>query len=346
MRVPRTFSGPVQLLGAALEGETARRPLIALPPEPGIPALFEADFPGARFHYFDYAIHRADRKAARGETERFTFSERFAAPPDPYDLGVLFLPKGKDLIAYALGEIGEVLAPGTPFLVAGANRGGIRSSPSAVEAAIGPVAGSRVGRHSVVHRAVRSTVRCRRDESATYTARAWGRAVTVVTLPGVFSHGALDAGTRFLLETLEPPAFRRALDWGCGGGVIGAALQLARPRAVVDLVDADAMALAAARLTLAANGFDPGRVKASDGFSDVTGAYDLIAANPPFHAGIRTELAVTERMIADSARFLLPGGKLVFVANAHHDFREVLARSFGTTRVLAEDGRYRVMEAS
>ena len=171
-----------------------------------------------------------------------------------------------------------------------------------------------------------------------------GMSFPVVTYPGTFSHRELDPGTQFLLETLDKPQFRRALDWGCGAGVIGTYLQLLRPEGVVDLVDSHAMALLSARETWALNGFAPGRIAASDGFSDVRGTFDLIITNPPFHMGVKTQLSVTERMIRESGRFLVPGGRLVLVANAFLPYAGVMRESFSSVRVLAENPSYRVFE--
>ncbi|MDR7568114.1 MAG: methyltransferase, partial [Armatimonadota bacterium] len=64
---------------------------------------------------------------------------------------------------------------------------------------------------------------------------------------GVFSHGAVDRGTRLLLEALEVRPEDEILDVGCGYGVIGlvAAAQASRGRAV--LVDINERAVALAR---------------------------------------------------------------------------------------------------
>jgi 16S rRNA (guanine1207-N2)-methyltransferase len=344
MDVPRMFSGPVQLLGRSLEAAAPRRPWIVLPSEAGLPSLFSGDLPEARYHYADFALYRADRASA--PAGRLHFGHRLEPGEEPGDFAALFFPKEKALAAYFLAETARALAPGSPLFVVGPNRGGIRSARRLVEPIAGPVTGSAAARHSVLLRVRVDRSPESPDLRRRFTFSMWGREVRVVSRPGVFSHGALDPGSRFLLECLGEPAFRRALDWGCGAGAVGAALALARPEAVVDLLDSDAMAVASARETLQANGLDPGRVFPSDGFSEVRGSYDLIAANPPFHAGLRTDLAATERMLGGSARHLVEGGRLVFVANAHHDFREALHRRFPRVRELGANGRFRVMEAS
>lgn len=53
------------------------------------------------------------------------------------------------------------------------------------------------------------------------------------------------------------------------------------------LCDVSAPAVEASRATLAANGIE-GEVIASNVFSDITGRFDMIISNPPFHDGMET----------------------------------------------------------
>ena len=344
----RNVSGPVELVTKALGEAGEKRVLVTFPPEPGLPGLWSETVPLARYVHFDYGLFRKDRELLHrtssqvGELSFFGDGE----PEDGFSLGVLFAPKEKDLTEYVLGWMAERLAPSGRVLVAGENRTGIRSVKTILETTVGPVTGHRSGRHSVLWQAVRGDQeRPPREFRREFQVEVAGTRLGVVSLPGVFSHGELDPGTKFLLETLDRPWFRRALDWGCGSGVIGAYLQLLRPEAFVDLVDSHAMAIRSARETLVANELAPERVLASDGFSDVRGTFDLIVTNPPFHAGVKTELSVTERMIRESGRYLVAGGRLVLVANAFLRYPGVLRESFTNVRVLAENPSYRVFEA-
>jgi 16S rRNA (guanine1207-N2)-methyltransferase len=344
----RSISGPVELATRALEAAEAERVLVALPPQSGLPGLWSESVPEARYVHLDYSIYRKDRELFRrtsGRAEELSFLG-MNDPGNGFRLAVLFAPKEKELIEYLLGWIAERVQPSGRVLVAGENRAGIRSVKAILEGTVGPVTGHRSARHSVIWEAVRSEeVSPPRSFRREFEVDVAGTKLRVVSYPGVFSHGELDPGTRFLLEALDRPRFRRALDWGCGSGAIGSYLQLLRPEASVDLVDSHAMALRSARETLEMNQLSPERVAASDGFSDVRGTFDLIVTNPPFHAGVKTELSVTERMIRESGRFLVPGGRLVLVANAFLRYPAVLRESFSEVRVLAENGSYRVFEA-
>ena len=344
----RNVSGPVELVTKALEDKGETRVLVACPHEPGLPRLWSETARSARYVHFDYSLFRQDRELLRrtsGPVEELSFFED-GDPGGGFPLGVLFAPKEKELTEYVLGWIAERLASSGRVLVAGENRAGIRSVKPLLEATVGRVTRHRSGRHSVLWEAVRSeTSKPARSFRREFEAEVAGARLRVVSYPGVFSHGELDPGTKFLIETLDRPWFRRALDWGCGSGVIGTYLQLLRRESSVDLVDSHAMALQSARETLEANQLVPERVGASDGFSDVRGTFDLIVSNPPFHAGVKTELSVTERMIRESGRFLVSGGRLVLVANAFLRYPSVLRESFTEVRVLAENGSFRVFEA-
>ena len=376
----RSVSGPVELAGRALEDARENRVLIALPPEPGLP--FSEIVPDARYVHLDYAVYRKDRELLRrasGSAEELVYfgTEGLSAR---FPLAVLFAPKEKELCQLMLGWVWDRVEPSGRLLVTGENRAGIKSLKGMIGDAFGPVKGHRSGGHAVIWEAERSPKLSRelsserapdlspelpaelgpelspklsaefaperRSFRRELEANIAGVRFPFVTYPGVFSQDELDPGTKFLLESLGKPEFRRALDWGCGSGVIGTYLQLLRPEASVDLVDSHAMALRSARETIALNGLDPTRVSASDGFSDVRGTFDLIVTNPPFHAGLKTELSVAERMFRDSGRFLVPGGRLVLVANSFLRYPGVLRESFSEVSVLAETQSYRVFEAT
>ena len=126
-------------------------------------------------------------------------------------------------------------------------------------------------------------------------------------LPGVFAGGRLDEGTAVLLEHL-PAIGGRVLDFGCGCGVIGAVIARRAPTADVTLVDDFALACEASRATLAANDLR-GTVLPSDGYEAVTGRFDWIVSNPPFHQGAATDYAVAESLLGRAPSSLREGAR-------------------------------------
>ena len=78
---------------------------------------------------------------------------------------------------------------------------------------------------------------------------------------------------------------------------------------------------------------------ASDGLSAVTGSYDLIISNPPFHQGVRTNYEVTERFLAQSRQLLRPGGELRVVANSFLRYQPIIEQVYGHCQtLLVRDG--------
>lgn len=146
---------------------------------------------------------------------------------------------------------------------------------------------------------------------------------------GVFSAGAVDPGTRFLLDDGARPAptDRTLLDLGCGYGPIAVALALRAPGAVVWAVDVNARAreLTAANAEALGVG-DRVRVAGPDEVpADV--AFDGIWSNPP----IRVGKAVLHELLTTWLARLAPGGR------AHL----VVARNLGADslhRWLVEQG--------
>lgn len=164
------------------------------------------------------------------------------------------------------------------------------------------------------------------------------------SLPGVFSHGRLDLGTALLLEHLDDLPSGHWLDFGCGAGVLGAALKLQDSQAEVSLLDVDAFALESSRRTLQANALQA-EVLAGAGIADAPQNLAAIVSNPPFHKGVQTHYQATEQLIAQAAQHLRPGGELRLVANSFLRYPELIERHLGTCKVLAERDGFRVYSA-
>jgi 16S rRNA (guanine1207-N2)-methyltransferase len=173
----------------------------------------------------------------------------------------------------------------------------------------------------------------------------------VAGLPGIFSLGELDEGTRMLLETLDENPLRpgAVLDFACGAGVLGTWLhgwneQQNHPGVTVDGIDVQSQAVICARATYERNGVS-GRILASDGLSGVEGTWPVILSNPPFHSGVRTDLSMTERFLREVVRHLAPGGEVRLVANSFLPYEPLMKRCIGSVERLREDRRFTVYRA-
>lgn len=142
------------------------------------------------------------------------------------------------------------------------------------------------------------------------TARFWDTDWEFVTADGVFSYDSLDQGTAVLLREVVPPVgATKALDLGCGYGVLAIALASAVPGVEVDAVDVNERALALtkenAKLHEVADRVRPLLPEQVD--PDVR--YDEIWSNPPIRIG---KQALHELLLTWLPR-LAPGGRAVLV---------------------------------
>ncbi|CAN5727867.1 methyltransferase [soil metagenome] len=110
-------------------------------------------------------------------------------------------------------------------------------------------------------------------------------AFTLMTDRGVFSHGALDTGTRLLLtKAPPPPASGDLADIGCGSGAIALAMALRSPAARVWAVDVNERARDLTTLNAERNGASNICVVGPDGVPTAVGL-DAIWSNPPIRIG-------------------------------------------------------------
>ncbi len=129
----------------------------------------------------------------------------------------------------------------------------------------------------------------------------------------LFSSHEVDAGTRFLLRTLDrlPMAeVRRVLDVGCGYGPLGLTLLKLDKRRSVHLVDRDALAVDFARQNAELNNLHNVSIYGSLGYDAVPERnFDLIVSNVPGKAGEE----VIAHLVRGARPFLSPTGHVAIV---------------------------------
>lgn len=276
----------------------------------------------------------------------------FPSVDSGYDAGVIFIPKGRALLRMLLWQFARALKPGGKLYIAGANDAGVKSAIKD--------AGTLLGESVTLDYKARQRVglAVKREDSLVYPSK-WGEVlpndpqpvtfdtprgpVQLAAMPGVFSYGKLDEGTRFLLEHLElRDGEKRVLDLGCGLGVIGFAL--ATEVEQVTLVDDNLLAVRCAEVSMRLSRFKHMRVLASDVYSTLENErFDLIVCNPPFHKGIDVTYGVTQRMIGEAGDHLAAGGRLVIVANAFLPYEALFDSYFPRWHEVARDNRYKVL---
>ena len=287
----------------------------------------------------DYCYYRS-QQAALGEA--ILFDHQLGGAPR-FDALLLLMPKAKAEAQYLLAMMTPLLEAGADLFLAGENRGGINGADKLL-APYGdkPIKRDSARRCSLYHGELCKPVAPFDLDSwfGRYQCKAGDTELTVLALPGVFSAAELDLGTQMLLATV--PAMKGSLlDFGCGAGVIGSVLAKRNPELKVTMVDINALALESSRRTLAINDLQ-GEVHASDVYSDITGSFDQIVSNPPFHAGLKTFYAATETFLARAPEFLRPHGSLTIVANAFLRYQPILEAHFKRTEVSNSDAKFKV----
>ena len=161
--------------------------------------------------------------------------------------------------------------------------------------------------------------------------------------PGVFAWDRIDPGSALLAERL-PPMKGVGADLGCGHGAL-ATVVLRSPQVTgLRLIDLDRRALEAARRNVA----DP---RAAFEWADVrtleaAGELDFIVTNPPFHDGGTEDRRLGQAFIQKAAAMLRKGGVLSLVANRHLPYERGLAEAFARVRPVADQGGYKLFEAT
>lgn len=264
-----------------------------------------------------------------------------AALTQQVDTLLYYWPKNKAEALFQLTSLLSQLPAGTRLLITGENRSGVRSAPAllAEYATLQKIDSARrcsLWYGQLVTPPIFSLAECWQ----TYQVDG----LPVKTLPGVFSRQGLDEGSALLLSTFTAPLSGRALDVGCGAGVLSATIGRRSPALDLTLCDVSAPALASSEATLAASQLT-GTVIASNIYSSLSGKFDLIFSNPPFHDGLHLARQPAETLIREAPRWLKPGGELRLVANAFLPYADLLDSAFGNHRVLAETTRYKVYSA-
>jgi 16S rRNA (guanine1207-N2)-methyltransferase len=289
--------------------------------------------------------HAGDQTALEA---RFAGRSQFGvnAPEPLFEAAVLFLPKSRDLANYLLNALASRLAGRKLYLV-GEKRGGIEGAAKQLHA-FGKPRKLDSARHCQLWQVVVETPPAAVDlESLAqrYSLPLAEGPLEIVSLPGVFSHGRLDRGTALLLEHLDKLPEGHVLDFGCGAGVLGAAIKRRYPQSQLTLLDVDAFAAASSRLTLAANGLT-GEVICGDGIDAAPQGLNAILSNPPFHTGVHTDYQASETMLKKAAEHLKKGGELRLVANSFLRYQPLIEERFGDCQVRAQGQGFKIYQAT
>ncbi len=273
--------------------------------------------------------------------------------PESFDVVCLSLPKGKELARRLVYLAAWYLKPGGRFYVAGPKRGGVQGILKFTRELFGNIREEAYGGGCRAACAVRPSapVEDPGDGFGLREAEIGGKTWRFFTHPALFAYGAegLDPGTRLLVEHLAIEPGERALDLGCGSGIVGL-IAACQYQAEVVLVDVSAAALEASRRTLALYDLPPpqAEVRYSDVIGEVRGErFDVVLTYPPAHPpqGWALDRETARAFVKGAARVLHAGGRAYVVGSAGLPFHRWLRDAFPSVEVLAGTGTHQLYRA-
>ncbi len=264
-----------------------------------------------------------------------------ALPPGPHAAALVCLPRSREAALALIAEAAAAVVPGGPVAVDGQKTDGVDAIHRLLRARLA-VAPPLAKAHGKLFTFAAGP----EIEELLKDWRARERVVEggFVTLPGVFSAEGPDRGSVLLAAALPARLPGRGVDLGAGWGFLARAALAREGVAALDLVEAEAVALACARRNVT----DP---RAAFHWADAAAfrparPADWVICNPPFHGGRDADPALGAAFIAAAARMLAPQGVLWLVANRHLPYDAVLAAHFRELAEAGGDAAYRVVRAA
>lgn len=336
-----SYSAPSQILARQLEYVENKHILIAGELED----TFAIEL---RRHAASVSVFSTNYAYANQLKQETNIQVQFGAQYQPMpniDMLILYWPKAKAEAAYLLTMLLAALGKDTEVVVIGENRSGVKS----IEKMFMPY--GKITKFDSARRCSFYWGLCQHqppafvfaDHFKNYQIDTEHASLTIRALPGVFSQKELDVGSALLLNHLTE-LDGSVFDFGCGAGVIGAVIKTRFPTTEITLADISALAIASAEETLRYNGLT-GRVIASDGFAQIDGKFNHIVSNPPFHAGLKTHYAATEKFLSSAPDYLEPTGQLIIVANAFLRYPPFIEAAFGHCNIQAKTKQFVIYQA-
>eukprot|EP00933_Yihiella_yeosuensis_P040828 TRINITY_DN35235_c0_g1_i1.p1 TRINITY_DN35235_c0_g1~~TRINITY_DN35235_c0_g1_i1.p1 ORF type:complete len:828 (-),score=165.11 TRINITY_DN35235_c0_g1_i1:85-2568(-) len=260
--------------------------------------------------------------------QRFSGQGRHSSPTpsskgSPFAAAALRMTSTRAAAEFAIASIAPLLAKGASLWLYGTRLEGLSSAAKSLLSGAG-LEGAKVvaskGAFVVLH-AVASTGKAKQalleDWAEDTILEVEQVKLPWRVYPGLFAGGMLDVMTILLLSVVpEPPPGTRLLDFCCGSGSLAAAMRQRQPKLRLTLLDADALALEAAKANVSGSRIEH---KLSDAWSEVPeeSTFDWILSNPPVHCGLQPDFTVLSALLEGGPRRLRPQGVLWFVTQVY-----------------------------
>lgn len=325
---------------------SAQTPLLVNLPADNFMHEYLSLYPDSKLSYFttNFEQYQAINQQKPAQVN-CTFSAYYRSE-QKHDLAIISFPKSKAELTFTLAMLSDSLTNNATIIIVGENKSGIKSVTKLSQDYIQHCGKADSARHcslfsgQYMHPKKAFNLD---DWYKYYQFDINGVSLKVASLPGVFSQKNLDIGTRVLLENLPNTlSGEKILDFGCGAGVIASFVHKQNPHCKPTLVDVSALALLSAEKTLALNSINNAELLPSNSLSAVTGKFDHVISNPPFHQGVKTNYIASESFLANIKKHLLPKGTLTVVANSFLRYQPLMEKAIATPKTLIQNKGFSV----
>lgn len=280
------------------------------------------------------------------DLDLYTFKNSLEDVSKPIDILIIKIPKSLDYLKYFLNKVRPNLNENSVVLLAGMMKNLPSSLWKSLENLLGTTQTSLAKKKAKIIQ-----VRVEKKPSIIDFPKIFSQEHSnnqIYNHANVFSKDSLDIGTRFLLNQFPKYTnINKAIDLGCGNGIVGLNLAQRFSDAEITFTDESFMAVESARLT-AKNNLDSYAKhqfivnNCLDGFEKQK--YDLIVCNPPFHQNHSIGLHIALQMFKQAHFCLKKGGKFIVIANRHLPYFTHLKRIFGKVSTIASNKKFNLYE--
>ena len=299
--------------------------------------------------FFDtYQQHSRTASNAKGEVFFAPWLDQ-SHTEHRFDAVVIYYPKTKLRFDYYLSMISKLLNTDATIYVVGEKKGGVKSCEKQIKLYSPKANKLDAARHCQLYSAWFNGQICDKQmddwfaiRPTTITIAEQSVDLNLYSLPGVFSASGVDEGTQLLFDTMTAVK-GKGLDFGCGCGVISAAVAK-RFDCELIAVDVDALAVASSNKTFEANAINATAI-ASNGLSEVIDKgkqFNFIVTNPPFHTGLKTDYGITEAMLKQAKRITQAKFTIWMVANAFLPYPELFNRYIQAVVIKNKNKRFNI----
>ncbi len=181
------------------------------------------------------------------------------------------------------------------------------------------------------------------EQPRTFTAQLGDQTILIHSKPGMPYWDSVSPASRLLGEVVQPAFDARALLLGCGHGALGVAIARQAPAGEVVLLDINAIAVAMAQRTLAANAIRNARVWAAISvLPERALSFDLALLETP------NDRKLARRWLVEAFHALAVGGELYLAGANDQGIRSIVADAaalFGNAGLLGYKRGQRVARA-